>query len=488
MVAPLLLAGCSRSNRPSVERVALLPFENLTGDPQFDWLKSAVSRVVGAQLNGTAHTVPLLVGTLRDATQLGATRVLHGYFDQRGGALHFEARLEDTDVHRMSAQTAAGGDILAAANAAAKVVDPDAQPFGTSNPQALEAWAKGDFEKAVHQDQDFGAAWLSWIQALSAADDTVRASQAVAQALTRPSLRYPIEHAQLEMAAANFKRDFAARSVAAAKLLRLVPNDTALMASVARSELGARRFAEAARIFKELAKLEPANAEVRNLWGYALGSAGDLVEAARIFAEYARAPGGDAANAADSLGEVLMMNGKFADAEKQFLAAYAKNPQAQGGGALAKASYAHWLGGDLAGADRVFASYVEFRAKLQDPVTAWRQATWLYSTGRKADAEKMLRAITGPTAQLAQQQLAIWAKPEVALPTDAVRLRTAMERAAPSTDGLPRVLLADVLFKSGQLAEAKALLRLWPVPESPADPLLQSFVFPKYLELREKLK
>jgi hypothetical protein len=129
--------------------VAVLPFENLTGDPALDWMKSAVTRVVGAQLNGSAHTVPLLVATLRDATQLGATRILHGYFDRRRGALHFEANLENTDVHQMAEHVSTEGDILAGASAAAKAVEPEAQPFGTANPRAAEEWAKGNFEKAV---------------------------------------------------------------------------------------------------------------------------------------------------------------------------------------------------------------------------------------------------------------------------------------------------------------------------------------------------
>ena len=37
------------------------------------------------------------------------------------------------------------------------------------------------------------------------------------------------------------------------------------------------------------------------------------------------------------------------------------------GGDLRKAAYAHWLAGDLPGADKLFERYLEFRAKLKDP-------------------------------------------------------------------------------------------------------------------------
>jgi hypothetical protein len=55
-------------------------------------------------------------------------------------------------------------------------------------------------------------------------------------------------------------------------------------------------------------------------------------------------------------------------------------------------------------------------------------------------------------------------------------------------DGLARVLYASALAKAGQKDEARKLLVLWPIPGLDSDPLLQSFVFPKYLELKQELK
>ena len=37
-------------------------------------------------------------------------------------------------------------------------------------------------------------------------------------------------------------------------------------------------------------------------------------------------------------------------------------------------------------------------------------------------------------------------------------------------------------------SEARKLLELWPLPGLEGDPLLQSFLFPKYLELKRELK
>ncbi len=38
------------------------------------------------------------------------------------------------------------------------------------------------------------------------------------------------------------------------------------------------------------------------------------------------------------------------------------------------------------GADKLFARYLDFRAKLKDPTIEWQHALWEYSTGRKDQA------------------------------------------------------------------------------------------------------
>jgi len=43
------------------------------------------------------------------------------------------------------------------------------------------------------------------------------------------------------------------------------------------------------------------------------------------------------------------------------------------------------------------------------------------------------------------------------------------------------------LMQAGQKDEARKLLELWPLPGLVGDPLLQSLLFPKYLELKRQL-
>ena len=99
------------------------------------------------------------------------------------------------------------------------------------------------------------------------------------------------------------------------------------------------------------------------------------------------------------------MNGKFADAEKAFLKAHELNAALTAGGDLRKAAYAHWLAGDLPGADKIFARYLEFRAKLKDPSVEWQHASWEYATGRKEQAIARVQKSPSPQSKL---QLRVW--------------------------------------------------------------------------------
>jgi Flp pilus assembly protein TadD len=158
-----------------------------------------------------------------------------------------------------------------------------------------------------------------------------------------------------------------------------------------------------------------------------------------------------------------------------------------GGGDLLKAAYAKWLQGDLAGADREISQYLAFRTQQKDPLIAWRQAAWEYATGRQAAAEARLSNVAGPAADLARSQLALWKDPSQ-LPHDAAVLKPLYERASPTQDGITRVLYAAALAQAGQKDEARKLIELWPLPGAEGDPLLQSFLFPKYLGLKQELK
>src|SRR5260221_9116995 len=124
-----------------------------------------------------------------------------------------------------------------------------------------------------------------------------------------------------------------------------------------------------------------------------------MAVARRQLDEYAKSPGHEA-NALDSQGEILFMAGQFVDAERYFTQAHQKGPELSDGVDLSKAAYAHWLGGDLPGADKVFEDFLRYRSEHQDQTVLWRHAVWEYGTGRSAQAISRLMTAKGAIADI----------------------------------------------------------------------------------------
>ena len=475
-----------------MERVAFLPFENLSDDRALDWISSAGPKIVTDQILGDSTRaapgiVPMQTGALRDAYGSGATQLVHGYFEKRRQTVHFEFLIEDAQTHKALQTVSGDGDALPALDRLAKQIDAGAHAFSSTNPQAVADWGRGDYENAVALDPEFGAAWLSWAQARAAAGDGPQASEIVARALRQPALRSPVDRAQLELLSATLRKDEPAQQQALTALARLMPNDSAVLRRLAGQEMNARRFSKAVQSYQEVLKVDPDDIDSWNLLGYAQAFAGDVDAAQKSFERYGSDPT-RAANALDSEGEALFLNGKFAEAEKEFVDAHAKSSAMLAGGDLLKAAYARWLEGDLGGADHLFSEYLAYRNQRKDPVTVWRQAVWEYATGRQDAAIARLSNVTeGPAANIAQAQLALWKDPSK-LPSDLATLKQAYDRTPPTADGIARVLYAAALARAGQKDQARNLLAQWPLPGAEGDPLLQSFLFPKYLELKQELK
>jgi Flp pilus assembly protein TadD len=457
-------------------RYALLPFDNLTGDASLDWIARTAPSIAAVEIAGTARPA----ATVGDAYLERATRFVHGYFTGTASALHLTIEVEDSSTHKMVATDRIDGPLLKSVNTLSKRLEPKAESFSTDNEAAIEAWGRGEFEKAVTIDPAFGTAWLAWMETLARGDDTAGAIAVAGRALEHP-IKPEVDGLRIELARATFAKDSHAEHEALVKLTARVA-DPRLLASLGALEMRAREFAVAEGDYKKILAIEPDNIDALNQLGYAYGLQGKVADAEAAFAEYRKQPGQEP-NSFDSMGEVYFMNGKFPQAEKAFLKAHELNAALVAGRDLRKAAYARWLAGDLPGADKIFERYLDFRAKLHDPAVEWEHASWEYTTGRKDQA---MARIEKTTSKEAVVQLSIW-RGEVKLPTDLDQLKLAYESNEPSADGLYRTLYAEALFARGDKEQAKKLAARWPLPDSAGEPLLQSLVFPKYAALRRNL-
>ena len=134
-----------------------------------------------------------------------------------------------------------------------------------------------------------------------------------------------------------------------------------------------------------------------------------------------------------------------------------------------------------ASAEGAAARFKQARQPSSD--TPWREASWLYATGRKEEAMAKLQNAPAPIADLAAKQLVVW-RGQMKPPGDLAALKKLYEQTPPSSDAEVRTFYAAALLAAGEKSEAAKLLALWPLPESGGEPLLQSLIYPMFIEAR----
>ena len=465
----IFVAGCSRS-APSPQRLALLPFENLSPDDSLSWLSHAVPRALGAQLTGIGGIQPALVEAPRDAAAVRATQVLYGYLTRQGGSLRLTAHLQDAsrsktlEVIQVNGPVSAGP--LPLIESIARRLNAHARPPITRSAEAFRSYeqalqssdrtaAEESFEAALKADPGFGAAWVAWAQQTLARGDAAAARAIISR--SRQAQLDSAERARLDLLDSTIAGDTSARLKALAEVTRANPQDAASLAALADAQLLDRRFAEAVASLRKAVEIQPENRAFWNSLGYAQAYAGDLDGAIRSLQEYQRlAP--NEANPLDSMGEVSYHHGRFAEAEKFFLQTHEKDRNFMGGAALAKAAWTRLMRKDVRGARALFDKFIELRRAAKDPTVEFRLAQVEYLTNQPKEAaarlEKLASVQQPELVALARSQLAVWALEQGN--RDAARAHATAAANASGNPGL-RNLAALCLF----LAQPQATAAEW---------------------------
>jgi tetratricopeptide (TPR) repeat protein len=432
LLAVLMTAGCSRQTKPVVERLAVIPFENLTDDPSLDWVGPVLAEAIVEQLTGSAAIQPSTFPRLSDATVARGTVALRGYCILASGRLRLVAsreRLSDGKVIATDTLEGAVPDgVLGIADALARRLDSGARALDTRNVEALRALLEGKaspdpaaalpaFARAVSADPDFGPAYVAWAQMLLARGDETGLRAVLEKARARGDRIQELRRAELSVIGAAVGPDRAAKTQALAALARLMPADAELLARLAAEETAAHRYPAAAALYRKAIALDPLNGGFWNQLGYSEARLRNLVAARAALAEYQRiAP--QEANPLDSMGDVHFYLGAFADAAGYYLQAYAKDPSFLGSATLYKAARARLMTGDVAAADELFRRHQEARRKAGDRLSDYAGAQWFYLAGRRAEAVARMRtlatsdAASTELAALAEVQLSAWAVAE----------------------------------------------------------------------------
>ncbi len=558
ILTTLLPTACRRNSSIGVERIAILHFDNLTGDAQWNWLSAAAPSLWRAQLSGSQSSVANVVKSPSEAAQLRATRLLTGYFSVRAGLLRGTLTVVDTESGRtQSTILVQAGDAIALLNQISTQLQLPVRPLPTQALKSLEAYGQGlaassqsdavaHLKDATAVDPSFGLAWIQLIDRMRGRGDIAGSLDTARLALVQKSIP-AVERADLGLRALPADASAADRLAQLENISRANPADANYATQTADFAVAARMLPKAVEWYRIATKIMPESAQLWNSKGYAEAFSGDFENAQKSIQRYqAAAP--DDANFYDSSGEILFLQGHFAEAAASFQTGFQKLPNAFGANMLRKAAWAHLRSGNVAEADKVFGQYVEFRQKMNDPFIPLRQAQWVYLTGKQDAAKRQLQSFAVEKKNpFAWAQLSIWERFEEhpakaveyaqkamqGLP-DAPQYRNTVAIAAvlaqPNApaivwkqrmNGQPiaaigmlvskepaeaaqfleevrakinplqeyywKDLHAIALYRSGKKAQAKALLTSYSLPEAEEDAVVLCFAFPADQQIRKEL-
>jgi tetratricopeptide (TPR) repeat protein len=478
ILAAFLAGGCSRRPpKPPVERLAVLRFENLSGDTSADWIGRALSEVVAGTLSAAPGIVVIPSGRMHAlnptlgirsvsapgissertmALAAGANRIGYGEYSFVSGRLEARLTVEDPETNKMvqvAAATSAGRDPIDAATALARQLSDRVVSYGTRSVPALKAWVaamesadpavvQGALNQCLAADPDFGPPYLALAQWKAQRQDRPGAIDLLGQALAHAD-RMPLrDRIRIEFELANLRGDAAGQQRALTDLLKLDPRDPSGWRALAQMALNRRDLAQAIQSWQKAIEIED-DPSSENQLAYAAANAGDLNTAVRALHRYQALRPADA-NAIDSLGDVHLITGHLREAENFYREAIAKDPNFLNHADYFKAAMAHLMTGDVPGADTLANQYADARSAARDPLAGLHRAEWLWISGRRKDGYEQLAKFAREAEAGAQREpasrayaeLAIWSLLQGDHAAAAEMARKSAPLAGPSSIGL----------------------------------------------------
>jgi len=358
----------------------------------------------------------------------GANRLGYGEYWIRGGKLEARLTIEDPqrqNMVRVITESAAALEPLEAADALAREVSQQAEPYPTRSRAVLEAYCdalESDdsaarsrlLEAAIAGDPNYLPPYFLLSQQ-TARQDRGAAVALLERALARGAKTPERERARGSFLAASLRGDSAAAIQSLRAWSRLTPNDPEVWRALGQEAMARHQHTQAMQALQKALSIEPEDIDALNRQGYAAAYAGQLDTAMTALQRYQALRPLDA-NPLDSMGDVNLLLGRLRDAEKFYLQAARKDPGFLGGGESFKAALARLMSGDIAGADTLFKQFADARAAAKDPLADFRKAQWAWITGRRKEGLDQMAVFARSAEQSSARQavsqaygqLAIW--------------------------------------------------------------------------------
>jgi predicted Zn-dependent protease len=430
----LVCSACRREAAPEVRRVALLPFEFQGSQEQHRWLADALESATADQMRGVQGVIPLRAVDAGSATALGAHALLRGVVSGTPEAVRLELYGEDLSANRVQLLRPPATDpsspalpleqALVALRKTLEAAGLAGAPFSTANPAAFAAFGKALrapdaasgidlLQQATTADPAFTNASLRLAALLQRSGQIERAiaeTERLLQALPKERV---LDRAYASLQLASLRNDTNGIEKALASVVAASPSDLEAADRLASVLQQRRRYAEAAKVLREMSALDRQNPALWNQIAYAEAFGGNRQSALQALDQY-RGLAPQDPNVDDTTGDVLFFFGAFAEAAASYERAHARNAQWQGGYPLFKAAWARMHAGDLAAADQLLNQYVESIRPANRPLAELRAAQWQFLRGRRTEARSSLHAILAqsslprPYRSFVASQLYIW--------------------------------------------------------------------------------
>lgn len=427
-----------------MERLAIVPFANLSSDADLNWAGLAMATAVGYDLASSRTVHAEVVNSTSDAYRVSASRILEGYFFERNGQMEVVATLEDVGQVRTAGSFELRGALqqgaLPLANQLAKRLSAEARSFGTADARAFRAYGEALYsadrdgmlrglESATAADPRFAEGYLAQARFLLASGNRAEALKALAAG--KAANPDAIDAAEIEDLAASASGNQSGRIRAVEALTRLTPANGGRFKQLAELQQAERKFSDSVKSYESAARLIPEDAQLWNELGYAYAYVQDAANARRALEHYQSMLAPEETNGLDSLGEVSFYLGDFDRAGKYFLQAQEKNP-ARGREELLKAAEARLMNGDLGGADALFQKYA---GATGQEAKNYEEAQWEFLTGRRqagmARLGQLIATLGKDQQAQAMCQFALW-KLETGAPQAAAQLAEQAQALAES--------------------------------------------------------
>ena len=427
-LAALVLSGCKQSvpGNTRIERVAVLRFENLSGNLAEDWQGRALSEQLGRRFAGAgfpkvASAVPGVSSERLSALTAGATRLITGYYTGAGNTLNVTAFSEDAQTQLLTGPIRAAGSLTTVVQTIAQQLNATAVTAGPKTATALKEYALASdsagflalahYDLSLQSDPTFAPAYLGLVRAAKEVKDVPRAQLALSEAMNHAGSFNAEDRAALQLESANLSQNPQARVEALRAVLAIDAQNVQVLQELANAEMSARQPGPAAKHYRQLAARVPGDSNVRNLLTYASLYAGDESGARAAAVEYKRLLPQDP-NGFDTEGDVALAFGHFAEAEKAYLSS--PEPRFQNYSPSWKAARARLMSGDTAGATALFEKHRALLAALNPSAAAYRGAEWFSLTGHPAEAMDAMSRFAAQAVSLEWKsagytQAAIWA-------------------------------------------------------------------------------